>query len=274
MQKNRKSLWIGVAVISAILVVLGFVIHFLFKLKTVDVEIQSRLSQSETKLEEGVQAKVQSYFESDDNIILMKFDSQIKTAEAENPYLKINQVIKVFPNTIRVYISERIAKFKVKDAEDSTNWLVLDDECKVLEKVPETSENIGDYNKLIELSTDNLSISKNAGEFVEDNNTCKKYVGEIAVGIFGYSEDYSLVKSIEYKLEENKLNFYLTIKNIANENGEGCKIILQGNDDLTKKAFAGIKAFENAIEDGSITNEPSSVINVYYVDGKLVAVQG
>ena len=54
---------------------------FFFRVKNVDVEFQSRLTQTETKLSQGVQDNVKSYFSYKENIILMKFDDEILNIE-------------------------------------------------------------------------------------------------------------------------------------------------------------------------------------------------
>ena len=274
MQKKRKILWISVAWICGVLLVLGLTIHFAFKLKTVDVEFQLRLSQEETHLEDGIQEKVKTYFECRDNIILLKFNNQIEKAESENPYLKINSVIKVFPNTVRVYISERIPKFKVKDSEDSTVWIVLDEDFKVLDRVSETDTNFDILANYIEISNTNLSISLEKGKFASESNDCRDYINKIATGIYGVTEDYSVVKSIVYEKVDDEINFTLVIRNNANEDEVGCSIVIKGELNLTNKTFAGMRAYENSLSDGSLVNDSSSVITVFYDDdGKLVAIK-
>lgn len=269
MQKKRKILWICVAWACAILVFIGFMIHFMFRLKNVDVEFQSRLAQSETRLDAGIQSKVRDYFISKDNIILKNFDDTINRVESENPYIKINQVIKVFPNTVRVYISERIPKFKVKNANNSLEWLVLDEDFKVLSVVSENEES-KQLDKFIEISTNNLIASNSAGEFISPSDICKQFVNQIAAGIYGVSEDFSIVKSIEYKNLNDQYIFNLRMKNKVVEDENGCLITIKGDDRLIDKTFAGVKVFEDSLSDGTFTNNKDSVITVYYDDERLV----
>lgn len=273
MQKKRKNLWISIVCICAILLVATILTHFVFRLKTVDVEFQSRLSESETNLEEGIQDKVKGYYESKENIILMNFDETTKIVEKENPYLKVNSIIKVFPNTIRVYISERIPKFKVKNSNNNSEWLILDEDFKIVTKITESNETNVDLANYIEISNENLNISLEIGEFVMSNYDCKNFVNQIAVGVYGVSEDYSIVKTVSYEEKDGDFEFYIYMKNVANEDETGCTIIIKGADDLTNKAFAGIKTFEESLSDGSLVNDSSSTITIFNDDGRLVAIK-
>ena len=137
---KRKKLWIIFGSVIASVVVLCVIFALVFRLKTVDIEFRTRVAQANTNLGEDVQTKVleSGEFEFGKNILFMNFDENIKKIEKSNPYVKVEQVIRSFPNIVRVYISERIPKYRIKDSSEA-KWYILDTEFKILDKIDEAS---------------------------------------------------------------------------------------------------------------------------------------
>ena len=89
-------------------------------------------------------------------------------------------------------------------------------------------------------------------------------------GVFGDTEDYSVVKSIKVSenLEQKDKNFYITIKNKANADERGCVILIEGSNDLIKKSNAGMTTYlQKIVSEGVYSNIPSTVITIRF-DGK------
>lgn len=279
MQRKRLKLWITFSAVCVAIFCLFLFLTLGFRLKTVNVEFQSRLTQEETKLQSGVQNDIKKYFSYDKNILVMKFDKTIETIEKNYPYLKINQIIKNFPNVAMVYISERVPKFRVKDSAGDF-WLVLDEDFKVLEKLTddelmkENSYNsMSFFDKTIEISQDTLKVSLSVGEFVLENEDLKNDVNQILSGIYGRTEDYSSVFKIERIKTDEDTNYNVIMKNNAREDYSGCNILIEGRTNLKNKAFVGATTFQEEIKDDSSINIPSTVIRIYYSNGAYKGIK-
>lgn len=72
-------------------------------------------------------------FEIGGNLLIMNFDNQINNMERACPYVKIDRIVRSFPNKITVYYSEReaVALLPVSGVADS--YYVVDDGLKVLD---------------------------------------------------------------------------------------------------------------------------------------------
>lgn len=271
MQKKRILLWVLVLCVSFCIIFLSVFTHFAFKLKVVDVEFQSRLSQEQTRLEPNIQEKIKSYFEIGENIILMSFDDKIANIEKDIPFVKVNQIIKNFPNILRVYISERIPKFAVK-ASDKNTYFVLDEDFKILKEISEDDEEL---NTLIRLDSNNIAVSEEVGMFVQNQIPVKRVLTKALEGIYGVAESYTVAYSIfvEEIDDGSDLKMTITMRNDANEDGKGCEIIVTGEDELETKVFVGISTYYHEISSEDFINNPSTKITVYYVDNEYKAVK-
>lgn len=279
MQRNRLKLWIIFSSVCAAIFCLFLFLGLGFRLKTVDVEFQSRLPQEQTKLESGIQEKIKDYFPYNKNIIVLNFNKTIQSIEKDYPYLKINQVIKNFPNVARVYISERVPKYRVQAYSDESMWLVLDEDFKVLEKLTNEQlhqenmyNNMSFFDKTIEISKDILVSNNNIGEKISGYEKLSTDVNQIMSGIYGKTEDYSLVFKIEIASSKDTSNYRIIMKNNAREDYNGCAIVIDGETDLKIKAFVGATTFQEEVKDDSI-NIPSTVIIIEYKNGKFIGTK-
>lgn len=269
MQKKRILLWVLVSCISVAIVLLSVIAHFVFKLRTVDVEFRSRLLPEQTQLEPNVREKIKSYFDYGENIVLMNFDETVAEIEKDIPYVKINQIIKSFPNIVRVYISERIPKFIVKN--EAENFYVLDGDFKILKEIsPDDPET-----KLLTLiEADGFEVHEEVGEFVQQQIFVKKILTDVLGGVYRATESYSVAHSISVKADENGItSIVVTMRNNASDDGRGCMVEVSGEDRLQEKIYYGVSAYLQEVSAEDFVNDPSTVITVYYEDGTFKAVK-
>ena len=98
--KKKKKVWIILlSVVLGLFVVLGGT-YFTTKLKTVNIEFRTRLDEGETRLPSGILDKVKDSgeFNYKDSVLFMNTDKSIDKIEKTNPYVKVQQVIRKFPN--------------------------------------------------------------------------------------------------------------------------------------------------------------------------------
>lgn len=271
MQTKRKRFWIIFTSVFVSLIVLFSVFALVFRLKTVDIEFRAIAENS--NLQEGIIDKVRDTgdFDFGKNIVFMNFEDNIAKIEKSNPYVKVEQIVRHFPNIVRIYISERIPKYRVKDSNELTSsWYILDNDFKILDKVGEdelkTKKVCGDSNyfdQTIEIAKETLTFdSKIIGEFVENN--LKNYLSSITSGIYGKTKDFTVVRAINYSHSDEK--FTLIMRNDALADEKGCVINMFGVSDLYEKSLAGAVCFiDGQIIDDTlqrIENIPSVTISI------------
>lgn len=226
---KHKKLWIILisVVLGLTLIVVG--VHFGTKLNTVSVEFRTRLSADETRLAEGILDKVKEDgdFNYKKSVLFTNIEENVNKIEAANPYIKVTQIIKKFPNKICVYVSERVPKYRIKDSK-ADKWLIVDEDFKVLQSVSDVadfSQNTIEINYFVE--------SAKQGEFLSKTNERDK-LNEILSGVYGETKDYFAVTAIDYNQTDD--TFKLTMKS-ANTNFEaGCEAWLVGSSNLKSKA--------------------------------------
>ena len=267
MQKSRKKLWITLAAVLTSVVLVCLMFGLLFRLKKVNVEFRNRASKEFTQLEEGVLENVKNSaeFGFGKNLLFMNFEENIAKIEKEHPFVKVEQVVRHFPNEVSVFISERTPRFRVKD-KNSTNWFILDDDFKVLTKL--TSAEViedGKYGNLsyeditVEISSSSLVIEAFIGDFVTakyDSNI--KQIGSGILAAYNY-KDIGKAKSISIKTE-GTLEFEIVMKTSSTDTGDGCKIIVSGTDDLKLKTYSGLKLFISTLQENPTADLSNSTI--------------
>lgn len=264
---KRKKFWIGFSITIAVVLVLIIVGALVFKVKTVDVEFRSRVNQNETNLSAGIQAQVENYFKKGKNILFYNTDSDVLEVERNIPYVKVEQVIKYFPNNLRVYISERIPRFRVQDSNSENSWYILDIDFKVLDKVTTdeltskvVSGNSNYYDKTIEIDPEYLKIESYIGEFVTGLDAQKNDLAEIVKGIYGDTKDISTVLKISKNSESQ--NFELTMKNSGNDSEVGGKILIVGTNNLKEMVFVGIDCYNEYVLKNAEIDQTTVTIRV------------
>ena len=283
MQTKRKKFWIVFTCVFLSLIVLCSVFALVFRLKTVDVEF--RAVAENTNLQEGTIDKVRETGEFDfgKNILFMDFEDNIQKIEKSNPYIKVEQIVRHFPNIVRVYISERIPKYRVKENSESVSkWYILDNDFKILDKVTEEEleskkvcGNSNYFDQTIEITKQTMTLESEAviGEFVADET--REYLARITSGIYGKTKDFTVIRSIDYsKVNET---FTLTMRNEALAEQKGCVIKITGTNNLYDKALAGAVCFvDGQIVDDTlerIENIPSVTVSIYEdADGDYYAI--
>lgn len=270
MKKSRKKLWITLTAVVASIAVVCLVFGLLFRLKTVSVEFRSRQDTlAFSQLETGILEKVKKdgEFETGKNLLFLNFDENIAKIEKANPFVKVEQIIRRFPNEVGVYISERIPMFRVKD-KNSPDWFILDSEFKVLKKITEAQvSQAGLYgslsfeDKTVEINPDSLKIETYIGEFVTAKNDV--HFKEIASGIMAAydNKDVSRAKSITIS-EGSKFEVEIVMKTLSTDSGDGCKIVIEGSHDLRTKVYSAVALFSETLQADSSQDLSNSTITV------------
>ena len=241
--KKKKKVWIILlSVVLGLFVVLGGT-YFATKLKTVSVEFRTRLAEGESRLPAGVldNVKDSAEFNYKDSVLFMDVQENIDKIEKSNPYIKVQQVIRKFPNKVNIYVSERIPKYRILDKDDTDAWFILDEDFKVLERI--SNDDLNNQNldeKTVEIK--HISESVSVGDFIEKTSE-KEKLNTLLAGVYGRTKDFFAVRSIEFLSEENM--FYLTMRtSVETEDGRinyagGCTIQIENVGNIKLKALNG-----------------------------------
>ena len=278
MQKSRKKFWIVFTSVIAGVALLILSFGLITKLKTVTVELRTRASAEHTMLEDGILDKVKSSgeFNYKKSVLFMNFEDNIENIEKSNPYIKVEQVVRHFPNVVKVYVSERIPKFRVRDTQNVDKWYILDADFKVLDMVTGGEAEIKEqnygrsssfYDVTIMVSPESWTVNAYIGSFVS-NQGVKTNLNEVTAGMFSAIGDLKLIKSIVFGQNQ----FTITMKNSGINNDDGCEILLNGADDLRKNALAGAKVYVAAVDSNQATDLSDKVITISKQDGEYLGI--
>ncbi len=268
MHNKRLKFWIGFGITCAVILVLVVVFCLAFRLKNVSVEFLYRNTESMIPANAQETAIELGEFDYGGNILFMDFESNIAKIEKGMPYVKVTQIVRYFPNRVKIYIVERAPRFRVQDKDDSSIWYILDEDFKVLAKVDdETLSSAGSYGSssylenTFEIDSSLLQISAEEGDFIEVDETLKSIMNNVASGIYGVNREYGSAYSITFDSDSDTIT--LTMRNSAQDDGMGCVIVIYGTDDLYNKVIAGVTVYETEIKDDSLDNSSQTVIYVY-----------
>ena len=276
MQKKRKKFWLGFGIACAVIVSLCTIFALVTGVKTVTVEFTSRLK-ANSQLEKGTLDKVKDSGEFDfgKSLLFLNLDKNIEKIEKSNPYVKVEKVVRHFPNVVRVYISERTPRYRIKDFEDETKWYILDKDFKVVDVVTGDikANNYGTasyYDKTVEIQSEDLKKSFYVGNFVDEefNESC---FNSIVKGVQRRTNgEFSMIKTISISSTNNEFTFTLTMKNGGINNDEGCKIVATGVYDLEDKIFSGINYFYTS--GGTDVDLSNNTITIVERNGEYVGI--
>lgn len=260
MQEKRKKFWIIFSVTLLAILSVCLVFGMITSLKNVNIEFRQRVV-SGSRLEENILDKVKEdgQFEYNKGLLFVDANKSVSLIEKNNPFVKVEQVIREFPNSLNVYISERVPCSYAKNGD---YYLILDKEFKVLDKIEANAQG-EDYlkqnylNNIYEIDYDFGQTSLESGDFVSDNGSMQIYK-DIYSGIVGALESVSSVKSV--KIEDDDVVIVMKKDNITYD--DGVTIKLKGTDDLTIKTFTAIEFFETIDKTKS-----AQVIEVEKVEG-------
>ena len=276
MQKSRKKFWIIFSCVLSAVIVLCSVFALATRLKTVTVEFRTRLAKDETVLESGILNKVKNSGEFDfgKSILFMNFDEAIEKIEKSNPYIKVEQVVRHFPNVARVYVSERIPMYRIMDANNDDKWYILDKDFKIVDVVTGDLKQINYgsssyYDKTVEISPDSITLISYVGAFVNDD-VDKNFLNIIARGIKSRTDDLAVTKSIKIEKNEGNFRFTITMKNSGLNDDNGCEIVVEGKSKLEEKVLAGICCFCENTENQSTFDLSSKRIIIETIDGEFI----
>ena len=275
---KKKKVWIVLLSVVLGLFVVCCGLYFATRLSTVSVEFRTRLSESESRLPSGIldTVKDSADFNYKDSVLFMNTSENVEKIEKSNPYVKVQQIIRKFPNKVNVYISERIPKYRIVDSESSENWLILDEDFKVLERISNEDLKSQELDKKT-VEIEYISQKIDVGDFLQ-KSTERDELNTILSGVYGRTRDYFAVRSINYSSDSK--TFFVTMRTtVEGEDGTisyegGCVIEIENTGNLKDKALNATCAYAG---DGDLIADKDlskKVIIISGEDGCIIKDQG
>ena len=235
----KKKRTIAISISIGVLITLILICAMVFTLREVSFQQTIAIKQIERSnlFADGMttdtlheQLSESAKFIKGGNLLFMKFDEQIDNMEKSKPFIKIEKVVRSFPNKVTVYYSEREPVCRVESSSLEDAYLVLDEDLKILAVVNKTDTK---FNVPI---IEDVSFSQSKpGEFINDA-VFKAKLQAIVKGAFNANGE-------EDALYEDVLSSAKIIKFIENEVDE-----ITGND-----GTGVIIVFNNAETEHNIT---------------------
>ena len=270
MHLKRKKFWIWFTSIFLGIALLCTGTFLLTRLSTVNVEFRSKLGVAETRLAEGITEKIKTSGEFDYGACLLftNFDESVQKIEKANPYVKVEQILRKFPNKLNVYVSERVPRYRIQDKTIETKWYILDIEFKVLEVIDDLDSSAL---KAETIELEHIKESLYVGDFL-NNNAELQNMSQVVAGVYGRTKDCTVIGSINHDTQNN--TFYISMK--ANKDGKyegGCVMQIEGIDNLKDKVYAATCCYcqDNTINGESIDMSKKVII---IVDGENGTYEG
>lgn len=216
-KKNIIAISISVGVLLALILICAMV----FTLRDVSFQQTVAIKQMDRSnlFADGMttdtlnkQLEESAKFNKGGNLLFMRFDEQINNMERSKPFIKIEKVVRSFPNKVTVYYSEREPVCKVESSSLEEAYLVLDEDLKVLAVVNKTDTTFS-----VPVIEDVSFSQSKAGEFI-NNEEFKSNIQAIVKGAFNANGEKDA-------LYEDVLSFAKTIKFVTNDVDE-----IIGND--------------------------------------------
>ena len=264
MQMKRKRFWIIFSSVVAGIFLLCLCSVMFTRLKTVNVELRTSLG-ADSNLSENVldNVKESGEFDYSKSLLFENFNESIDKIEKSNPYVKVEQIVRKFPNKLHVYVSERVPKYRVKDENENSKWYILDVEFKVLETI------VGDEdltssklkNETVEVKFLSFTAAHN-GDFI-NKPAEKKYMSQILAGVYGRTKDTTIMYSVDFSSTDNV--FYISMKeNKSGDYENGCVMEIQGTNNLTEKVFSATCCYcqDNVEQSGEVDLSQKVIIIV------------
>ncbi len=270
MHMKRKRFWIWFTSIFVGIVLLCTGTFLLTRLSTVNVEFRSKLGVADTRLAEGITEKIKTSGEFDYGACLLfaNFDESIQKIEKANPYVKVEQILRKFPNKLNVYVSERVPRYRIQDKEVATKWYILDVEFKVLEVVDDLDSS---SLKAETIEIEHIKESLFVGNFL-NNNAEMQNMSQVISGVYGRTKDCTVVSSVKHDAQTD--TYYISMK--ANKDGDyekGCVMQIEGTNNLKDKVYAATCCYcKDNTADGESIDMSKKVIII--VDGANGTYEG
>ena len=255
--KKRKII-VACCIIGIIVIVAG-VFAAMFNLQHISVEIRKNPEIVE-QYGKNVESSIIECgdFPYGSNTLFSSYVKNQDRIEKEFPFIKVEKMVRRFPDKMTIYISGRVPEVIVKDNSKVNTYYVLDIDMKVLAVIGNDELDDKLYKNLPILTGSSIK-NMNSGEFLTRNNETSVIVS-ILDGIYAKDQTESSVMS-DITIDLSKEKYIITLKD---SNVKGAVIEINGNDNLKEKVFAAYSLYKIVENDSNYPDKNK----MYFLVGK------
>ncbi len=288
MKKKHIIAW---SIVVGLVVAIVLICTMVFTLSKIDFQITAQITVpgrsrlfAQGQTVDSVQNNMitSANFNKGGNLLFMTFDEQIENIEKANPYVKVEKIVRRFPNKITVYYSEReaVALLPVKNVEKA--YFVVDTQLKILDYVTQSAD--GYLNQ--ELSKYTLPVvdyysyavpaELKVGEKV-DNSSLENHLQSFVSGAFSaynqptalYEDIMGFVTDIKFYLQNNQDNRCIyTLK--ANTNADVIFDTYNINERFFKKIALSWNLFISRYKATDVTLDITLLVHINKDTHKII----
>lgn len=289
MKKRHIIVW---SIVAGVILSLCIICTMVFRLGKIDFQLTALLSipersrlftDSQTKQDVETNMLESAKFEQGGNILFMNFDAQIENIEKANPFVKVEKIVRRFPNKAVVYYSEREATALIPMANVENGYFVVDTDLKILDSVTEDDDKFLNNNqdKYVLPILDYFDYSINSlekGDFI-DNESLKTHLNTFVSGAFSANNESSALyedimgwaTDIEFFIEENEDNRCKYILK-SNSNAEIVFTIYNINERLFDKVSSSWSVFIRVYREAVNVDKVNLQVYIGNSDNKIKIV--
>lgn len=280
MKKKNIIAW---SIVVGVVVAMVLICTMVFTLSKIDFQITAQITVpgrsrlfTQGQTVESVQNNMltSANFKEGGNLLVMTFDKQIENIEKANPYVKVEKIVRRFPNKITVYYSEReaVALLPIKNVEKA--YFVVDTQLKILDYVTQSAEgyfnqNLSQYTlPVIDYYSYTVPSELKAGDVI-DNASLKNHLQLFVSGAFSaynqptalYEDIMGFITDIKFYLQNNQDNRCLyTLK--ANTNADVIFDTYNINERFFNKIALSWNLFINNYKATNVTSDITLVVHI------------
>jgi len=244
--KKRKI--IILCSLAAVLIILIGTFGALFNLKYIYVEVLSNPAIVESYGSSYKEDIVESgEFAYGSNVLFCSYTPSSEKIEKAFPFVKVEKMVRRFPNKLTVYVSGRIPELVIKDDDIADKWYIVDYDMKVLSVIRnevDLSDNM--YRDLPIVSVKGVN-NLSAGDFLEASILTNTLIN-ILDGVYGESASPSSVMSrITLDISSEKCDIILD-----DVDSEGATISISGFAYMKEKVYVAYHHYRTNYENDDV----------------------
>ena len=255
----KKRRIIVVCSIIGVLIVLVGVFAAMFNLQHINVEIVKNPdivnSYGANICEDIVKSGDFAY---GSNTLFSSYEESQKKIEKAYPFVKVEKMVRKFPDKMTIFVSGRKPEVIVEDPEALNTWYILDIDKKVLAVINNFSDlQNGMYKDLPVVKGSDIK-NVESGDFL--NTKSAEIIVDILDGIYGKDKTKSSVMSdITLDLEREKYTIIL-----RDGDTTGAKIEINGVKEIKEKVFIAYSLYKLVENDSRFPDKQK----MYFIVGK------
>lgn len=264
--KKRKIIIFSCVI--GILVILAGIFTAMFNLQHISVEVLKNpeiVEQYGKNVSDGIIDS--GKFNYGSNTLFTSYEENKEKIEKAYPFIKVEKMVRRFPDKMTIYITGRVPEVIVKDENKSDTFYVLDINMKVLAVIESQADFNNNLYKDLPILYGSYITNMESGDFVTLEKD-KKVIADILNGIYAKDQTKSSVMS-DITIDIERQKYKITLKD---SDVDGAIIEISGETNLKEKVFAAFSLYK-IVENDSSYPDKNKMVFIVGTDFSLGDVQ-